>query len=599
MTLTLERPDVLPRPMIERGAPVERTMKTWDGAELFYRAWLPPSGAPPSRAILCFHRGHDHSGRLAELAASLMEGGTTAVFAWDARGHGRSPGARGYAADFATVVRDVDAFAGHVCEAYGIAMEDVAVVAHSVSAVAVAAWVHDYAPPIRAMVLATPALRVRLYAPLAVPALRAWRRLRGRGRAFVNSYVRPRMLTHDAAQAEAYRADPLISRGISVDVLLDLHDTATRLMADAAAIQTPTLVLTAGSDWVVKNGAIRTFFERLSSPVKRMLRYDNRFHALFHESNRQQVFADVRSFLDEAFASPAPPRKPAESAYSRTVYRRLCAPRSLACPRGWGLRGMKVLLNTVCRLSDGVRVGWRTGFDSGESLDYVYRNQPHGRTPLGRFIDRCYLNAPGWLAIRQRRRDLNEALRWCVNDLASEGRAVRLLDIAAGAGRYALDAVREHHERLPISALLRDRSESALNEGRAIARQMGVDDRVQFETGDAFDSASLAVISPRANVAVVSGLYELFDDNERLARSLEGLAAAIEPGGYLIYTNQPYHPQLEFIARVLTNRDGRPWIMRCRPQAEMDALVAAAGFRKVRTIAGSSGICTVSISRRT
>ena len=52
----------------------------------------------------------------------------------------------------------------------------------------------------------------------------------------------------------------------------------------------------------------------------------------------------------------------------------------------------------------------------------------------------------------------------------------------------------------------------------------------------------------------------------------------MEDGGLLIYTNQPWHPQVEFIARVLTNREGNPWIMRRRSQAEMDALVRAAGF---------------------
>jgi hypothetical protein len=34
---------------------------------------------------------------------------------------------------------------------------------------------------------------------------------------------------------------------------------------------------------------------------------------------------------------------------------------------------------------------------------------------------------------------------------------------------------------------------------------------------------------------------------------------AIEPGGYLVYTGQPWHPQLEMIARALTShRGGKP-----------------------------------------
>ena len=80
--------------------------------------------------------------------------------------------------------------------------------------------------------------------------------------------------------------------------------------------------------------------------------------------------------------------------------------------------------------------------------------------------------------------------------------------------------------------------------------------------------------------------------------SLRGLADAVEPGDYLIYTNQPWHPQVEFIARVLTNREGKPWIMRRRTQAEMDELVRVAGFEKIRQECDSWGIFTVSLAQR-
>jgi hypothetical protein len=116
--------------------------------------------------------------------------------------------------------------------------------------------------------------------------------------------------------------------------------------------------------------------------------------------------------------------------------------------------------------------------------------------------------------------------------------------------------------------------------------------------GDAFDRAALAAVKPRPTIAIVSGLYELFPDNEPVLRSLRGLADAVEPGGHLLYTNQPWHPQLEFIARVLTNREGQPWIMRRRTQAEMDELVRTAGFEKVSQEIDPWGIFTVSVARR-
>src|SRR5688500_19654276 len=93
---------------------------------------------------------------------------------------------------------------------------------------------------------------------------------------------------------------------------------------------------------------------------------------------------------------------------------------------------------------------------------------------------------------------------------------------------------------------------------------------VQFVAGDAFDPDSVAGLSPRPDVVVVSGLYELFPDNERISRSLGGIARAVPPGGYLLYPNQPWHPQLAMIARVPVHVDGSLRVMRCRALREMD-----------------------------
>jgi hypothetical protein len=131
-----------------------------------------------------------------------------------------------------------------------------------------------------------------------------------------------------------------------------------------------------------------------------------------------------------------------------------------------------------------------------------------------------------------------------------------------------------------------------------MADELNVDGAVIVRRGDAFDRESLARIRPRATIGIVSGLYELFASNEPVLNSLHGMADAIEPGGYLIYTNQPWHPQLEFIAHVLVNREGERWIMRRRTTAEMDDLVRVAGFEKIDMEIDQWGMFTVSVARR-
>src|SRR5205809_4804975 len=200
----------------------EHTLTLRDGAELFYRAWLPDK--PTTQAVLLFHRGHEHSGRWQETVAALGLA-DVAVFAWDQRGHGRSPGERGSAPDLATVIRDADEWARHLVAAHGVSLRDTIVLAHSVGAVVATAWVHDYAPPIRGLVLATPAFRVKLYVPLAIPFLRLRQSVLGPG--YVKSFIKASMLTRDPEQAKLYDADPLIFRQIAINMLLDLHDTST------------------------------------------------------------------------------------------------------------------------------------------------------------------------------------------------------------------------------------------------------------------------------------------------------------------------------------------------------------------------------------
>ena len=401
-------------------------LKSWDGTELFYRTWLPAK--PTDKALLLFHRGHEHSARWQETVEALdLE--DVAVFAWDARGHGHSPGERGSAENLGVVIRDVEAFAQHVSKHHQIPVENMVVMAHSVGAVTVAAWVHDYAPPIRGLILAVPAFRVKLYMPFAVPLLRLKQKLFGHG--YVKSYVKSKMLTHDEEQAARYQADPMIFRQIAVNILLDLYDTSTRLMADAGAITVPTLMLTAGADWVVKASAQEKFFDRLSSPLKGMEMLPGFFHAVFHEKNRKLVVSKAREFIDDCFAHP--PRRVSlldadKSGFTKDEFDRLCGPGN---PMFALIRGA---MKTAGRLSEGIQLGWESGFDSGRTLDYVYENQPRGVTPIGRAIDRGYLESMGWRGIRARKANLQNILRAAIESIHAEGKPVRLLDIASEPG---------------------------------------------------------------------------------------------------------------------------------------------------------------------
>lgn len=588
-----------------------RTFAASDGTELFYRHW--PAPTPPEdgseRAVVMLHRGHEHSGRMEHIVQELGLD-RFHFFAWDARGHGQSPGRRGDAPDIETLVRDVDGFVRHIAAAHGIPPENMIVLAQSVGAVLAAAWAHDYAPPVRGLILGSPAFGIKLYVPFARQAIAL--RLKLCGNFFVNSYVKAGLLTHDQERAASFRADPLISRAVSARLLTGLHALSERIVADASAIAVPVQLFLSGSDVVVRHGPQHRFYEALPHPLSERHVLPGFFHDTFGERDRDQAFAAMRAFIDSIFA---PPRErgtsrlpaPVRSALlwadrvgpSARTYRRLEAPLPLSSLRGLGFRLLRRLLPLAAPLSPGLKLGRDTGFDSGATLDYVYRNTVGGRTAPGRLLDGIYLNSPGWTGIRRRKELVEELLELAARRLRTEGLPVRILDIAAGHGRYVLDMLEKIGPDGWDEALLRDIDPHNVEMARRRATERGLAGRVRCVTGDAFDAAGLAAIRPRPTLVVVSGLYELFPDNGPVLASLQGLAAAVADGGYLVYTNQPWHPQQEFIARVLTShRGGRPWIMRCRSQAEMDSLAAEAGFIKTDQRMETQGIFSVALARR-
>jgi len=588
-----------PLTTLPRGARIaaEHTFETHDGVALFYRHWAATAGSPRG-AIVMFHRGHEHSGRMDHLPFEL-DLPDFDFFAWDARGHGRSPGERGHSPSFGTSVRDVQTFVDHIGARHGFAPESIAVIAQSVGAVVAATWVHDYAPRIRALVLASPAFKVKLYVPLALPGLRLMRAMRGNF--FVKSYVKAKFLSHDPERVASYDSDPLIARAISVDVLLGLYQASERIVADAAAITTPTQLLMSGADWVVEHGPQHAFFDRLGTTHKEKHVLPGFLHDTLGEKDRAPVLAEVRRFLLELFDTL--PARPDLGGAHRRGYTRLEAdalalPLPALSPRGAYWRATRGSIRFGGLLSDGIRLGHETGFDSGSTLDYIYRNEARGTTPVGRLVDRVYLDSIGWRGIRVRKRHVEELLREAMRLLRARGEPVRIVDIAAGRGRYVLDALAASGERAD-SIVLRDYSERNVRDGEALLATAALGDVARFENADAFDRESLASLRPRPTIGIVSGLYELFADNDLVRTSLGGLADAIASGGYLVYTCQPWHPQLELIARALTShRAGSAWVMRRRTQGEMDQLVETAGFRKVAQRIDEWGIFTVSLARR-
>ncbi|MCP5095242.1 MAG: alpha/beta hydrolase, partial [Chloroflexi bacterium] len=84
----------------------EGTFTSVGNMQLFYQRWMPDE----VRAVLVIVHGlGEHSGRYMNLVNELVPKGY-AIYSFDHRGHGRSPGSRGFINEFAEFRADVHAF---------------------------------------------------------------------------------------------------------------------------------------------------------------------------------------------------------------------------------------------------------------------------------------------------------------------------------------------------------------------------------------------------------------------------------------------------------------------------------------------------------
>jgi SAM-dependent methyltransferase len=256
----------------------------------------------------------------------------------------------------------------------------------------------------------------------------------------------------------------------------------------------------------------------------------------------------------------------------------------------------RLFIRTVGRLSKGIDIGCAHGFDSGVMLDHVYENKAEGRFLVGRLIDRIYLDAPGWSGIRNRGALLRDTIVAEAMKIAAGKKSVRLADLACGGGRYLVSALQMLRDRgIDVQATLRDYREENVRKAHENAAKAGIEAVV--EPGDAFSDADLRGLSV-PDLVVVSGLHEIIDDDRLVRRHFTQIAALLAPGGRLIVTVQPDHPQVEFIARVLTSQSGRPWAMRLRSVDLVGAWARDAGFIVETVTMERRGIFGVLVARK-
>jgi alpha-beta hydrolase superfamily lysophospholipase len=269
----------------------EATFVAPDGVELYYQCWVPCDRR--RRAVLInLHGLGDHSGLYPTLAAHFPPRGV-ALYAYDMRGNGRSPGQRAYLRDWREYRNDLDAFLMRVREwEPGV---PVFVLGNSLGGLVVLEYALRNPSGLNGVIAAAPPL-----GELGVPPV-----LMALGR--VMSRIFPRFslrvgmdlsgLARDPKVVESVISDPLFHRFGTARLSTEVTAAIQRVQAGAPDFAIPLLILHGSDDRMVPPAGSRRFFDGARLADREFHEYPGAYHGLFADLNREEVLSDLEGWI--------------------------------------------------------------------------------------------------------------------------------------------------------------------------------------------------------------------------------------------------------------------------------------------------------------
>jgi hypothetical protein len=274
------------------------------------------------------------------------------------------------------------------------------------------------------------------------------------------------------------------------------------------------------------------------------------------------------------------------------TFEQLLTPLPFYSPRRWYFDLVSLFLRSIGTCSEGIKLGFKHGFDSGMIMNYIYNNTPTGRFYPGKLMDSVFLNQITCKAFRA----IKAIQKNMIKDYIQErnGKPTFVVDLASGKADYVYDVLRDIDASIKV--LLRDIDKSALMESREIAKNLDLENLVSYELANALDSESLKRITPKPNLVIEVGLYGIIHDDEQIRSHLKDLKNILDPDAVL-FNVQTYNPQIELIARSLKNQAGERCVWHLRSAGLVIDWAEEAGFKDPNVIMDPYGLYAVVLMR--
>ncbi|MCL1594572.1 MAG: lysophospholipase [Actinomycetia bacterium] len=264
------------------------THTTADGVELFTRSWTTDT---PRYDLLLVHGLGEHSGRWSHVGAFFNKHGAN-VHTYDLRGHGKSPGDRGYIAEFDEYYSDISEMAYATAAATG---RPWVLYGHSLGGLQCAGFlINDYEPHPNIAVLSAPAMAAtRGIDSVLKMASSVLGTITPKIR--VPSNITGAMLSRDASVGEAYFADDLVETKATPKFAKVMFAEQAKLADSNGTLSIQTLVIHGADDELVQPSASAALAG--SDAVERKV-YPGLRHEMHNEPEADQVLGDIADWID-------------------------------------------------------------------------------------------------------------------------------------------------------------------------------------------------------------------------------------------------------------------------------------------------------------
>jgi alpha-beta hydrolase superfamily lysophospholipase len=279
----------------------ESTLSTYiasDGDNIVIQDWSVEPGIALRGVVIVVHGLGEHAGRYEHLARMLNQWGF-AVRGYDQCGHGESGGARGSLPTDTRLLDDLTDIIDSTRSRMGPGTP-LLLLGHSMGGLVVARFVSLALRPVEGVILSSPALDPGLgvfqklllaLLPKIAPNLR------------VGNGVKPQFISHDPAVVAAYRADRLVHDRISARLAQWIATAGPQVLALASQWRVPTLLMYAGDDRLLNPAGSRQFAAAAPRQWVTSVCFARLYHEIFNELDASEVFATLKTWLDQRFST--------------------------------------------------------------------------------------------------------------------------------------------------------------------------------------------------------------------------------------------------------------------------------------------------------